>query len=88
MEYKNFIDGKTARKHPAAMVEERRTLESCVIKTYIGLKDNCAEDYDALDKCLTKNPRNYINCSDLVRKMQKCAVKNEIKEAHPELFKK
>ena len=84
-EYKDFIEGKEAKKHPAAMVTERRALEKCAMKTYLGLKEHCGAEYEELDKCLKKNPKRYIKCRDLVKKMQRCAVINEIAAKHPEI---
>lgn len=73
-----MVQGKEQKLHPGTMESVRSQLETCVVKTHLGLKEKCLAEYEALSKCLKNNERSYAKCTKLIESMQKCALDNEL----------
>jgi len=55
-------------------------LEACAQQTYVGAKNFCSDEMDALASCMTKNQRDWVKCKELRDSFQKCSIRNKLGE--------
>ncbi len=78
-EMDKMIEGKKHKLHPAVMESTRDAIETCLMKTHVGMREKCLLEYDALTLCMKKNERSFAaQCEKLVRSLQKCALKENV----------
>ncbi len=78
-EMDKMLEGKKQKLHPAVMESTRDAIETCLIKSHVGMKEKCLAEYDALSQCIKKNERSFAaKCDKLVRALQKCALKENV----------
>lgn len=77
----SFNETKRAKIHPLKGTPIRHSMETCFNSTYEGVTKNCNDVYQSLLDCQSNtNKKNWSNCLDIRKDLEKCAVKNKLGE--------